>query len=165
MRFLALAFALAGLITFSAAAQQKYVNGVLTTMSADEYSALQAAQAAAVTPQSTFAGLLSAGITIACAPSATTCSSAITGTYAVDENAQLKIAAAQLSIDGGHGLPGGSTTFLFKDISGAGHAFTAAQFSEFSVKARDFYYAASIAEAAALAGQTPSWPSPSIQLP
>lgn len=112
-----------------------------------------------------FNSVLSSGVTVTCASGATICTSAIQGTYAVDENAQLKIAATQTSIDGGHGLPGGGSVFLFKDINGVGHAFTAAQFSEFAVKARDFYYAASVAEAELLAGQAASWPSSAVQLP
>ncbi|GEM_PF-2962176 len=109
--------------------------------------------------------LLVAGLTVQCAAGATVCTSAIEGTYSVDENSELHINNVYSSIKGGDGLPGGGQTFYFKDIHGIGHPFTAEQFLEFAPAARDFYYGASVAEGLLQAGQTASWPATAVQLP
>jgi hypothetical protein len=111
-----------------------------------------------------FYSVLATGLTVTCATGATVCTSDIQGTYAVDENSQIKIGAIYSSIKGGNGLPGGGSTFFFKDTSGRPHPFTAAQFEQFAPAAMNFYYGASVTETQLLAGQAASWPASTVEL-
>lgn len=107
-----------------------------------------------------FSSIVSAGV-VATSPS----TPALNATYAADDATQARLSAIVAGIAAGQGLPGGGVTFLHPDISGAPHAFTAAQIVALAKFTRDFIYGATLARGALLSGQAASWPSNQVQLP
>jgi hypothetical protein len=66
--------------------------------------------------------------------------SALNGTYAVDQLSQMDIIAIETSLNAGKGFPGGATEFGYPDSLGALHMFTEANFTDFAASVRDFVY-------------------------
>ena len=112
--------------------------------------------AAPVAPKPTLAqqaqAMLSAGCQIA-----STGTPALNATYAVDSLSQMHVVAVETSIAAGKGLPGGGGTVNWPDVTGALHAFTAANFSDFAAALRDFVFALS-AIVASNSGTLPAQP-------
>jgi hypothetical protein len=65
---------------------------------------------------------------------------ALNGTYAVDQLSQMDIIAIETSLNAGKGFPGGTTTFSYPDASGAMHAFSEGNFTDFAAAVRDYVY-------------------------
>jgi hypothetical protein len=101
----------------------------------DNDARLVAWQAARAVPQ-TFANALAAGLAVA-----STATPALNGSYAVDAGAQAAIAAVVTGVAAGEGLPGGGSTFVFMDASGAPHSFNQAQFVSLAAAIRNYLYA------------------------
>lgn len=67
--------------------------------------------------------------------------SALNGTYAIDQLSQMDIIAIETSLNAGKGFPGGATVFNYADTAGVMHSFTAANFTDFAAAVRDYVYA------------------------
>lgn len=80
---------------------------------------------------------------------------ALNGTYAVDQLSQMDIIAIETSLSAGKGFPGGVTTFNYQDITGAMHAFSEANFTDFAAAVRDYVYALR----SVIAGASPTLPA------
>lgn len=65
---------------------------------------------------------------------------ALNGTYSIAPVARGNITAIQLSIISGTGLPGGSGTFPYLDISNTDHFFSAAQFTAFATAVINYVF-------------------------
>ena len=65
----------------------------------------------------------------------------IDGIYAVDTISQMDIISIETSLNAGKGFPGGGQAFNFPDASGAMHAFSEANFTNFAAAVRDYVYA------------------------
>jgi hypothetical protein len=90
---------------------------------------------AAMQAQDTFNSLMSGGITLT-----STGTPALNGTYSTMPNALINISGIASSIVNGLGLPGGGTTFNYRDTSGVAHTFDSSHFIEFAKAVRDFVY-------------------------
>jgi hypothetical protein len=124
-------------------------------------------------PDDQYAQALAAGVVVACSSGATVCTSAIAGTYTIPAAtgaqaniaAQANIIAIQTGINTPNvGLPGGGSTVSYFDMSGNTHAFTAAQFTEFSAAMLGFSYQLQSAYLSAQKSGTFSAPSNTITL-
>ena len=87
------------------------------------------------TPAVLAAAALAAGLMIT-----STSTPSISGTYAVDQLTQMDIIAIETSLNAGRGFPGGATTFNYPDTSGALHAFSETNFTNFAAAVRDYVY-------------------------
>jgi hypothetical protein len=79
---------------------------------------------------------LTAGLQIA-----STATPALNGVYAIDPLSQADIVALETSLNAGKSFPGGVATFNYPDMSGAMHAFTETNFTNFAAAVRDYVYA------------------------
>ena len=111
------------------------------------------------TPQQQYNTALSAGLTISCAASATVCTSGLAGTYAVDQTAQNRIQAENLSFLVNSTFTNGQVTRTWLDISGNQHAFTIPQFKELSTAIGQYVDSLYQAMATAQSGGTATWPA------
>jgi len=125
-----------------------------TVSEGPDYAAYQAslvanAKAAAM---ATYNAKISAGIQIV-----STGTPALNGTYSIGvdpgtgADAKSVIDGIYGGIKGGDGLPGGGTTFVYHDVTGAGHTFDETSFTNFAKAVRDYLYALG-------RGQAPSLP-------
>lgn len=97
---------------------------------------------------------LAAGLTIT-----SSATPALNGsTYAVDIDAQHKIAGVAAGIASRSRLPGGGATFAYADLAGGSHVFAAADFLNFAAAVEDYVYALESCAAALAAGQAAQWP-------
>jgi hypothetical protein len=69
-----------------------------------------------------------------------TATASLNGTYAVDAASQATISSLSTGIAAGKPLPGGGTTFNYPDVSNTMHAFTSANFLDFSASIEGFVY-------------------------
>jgi len=114
------------------------------------------------------------GLIISCTSTATTCTSAITGTYTVatafnspspeNSTAQANINSIETAIAAGRGLPGGGTSFIYFDKSGSPHTFNSDSWAEFATAMFNYSYSLQVALITAKSGGTPTWPVNTIQL-
>jgi hypothetical protein len=65
---------------------------------------------------------------------------ALNGTYSITPTAIAYVDSIVASIDAGRGLPGGQSTFIYKDSSGGSHSFSSANFLNLAVALRDYVY-------------------------
>lgn len=131
-----------------------------TQPTADQLSALTSAWQAQQSAPQTYATLMRNGVQIT-----STGTPAINGTYAVSAEAKANLTGIVSGLSALQGLPGNADTFLYLDASRTPHAFDSAQITALARAVRDFIYAADIAEATALAGGSPAWPSNQITIP
>lgn len=111
--------------------------------------------APSVTPAMAAQEALAAGISIA-----STSTPALDGTYACDSLTQADIVAIETSLNAGKGFPGGAALFNYPDTSGAMHAFSEANFTDFAAAVRDYVYALK----SVIAGASTSLPSSAITI-
>ncbi|NPT57375.1 hypothetical protein [Paraburkholderia elongata] len=85
---------------------------------------------------------------------------ALNGTFACDPLSQMDIIAIETSLNAGKGFPGGATTFNYPDASGAMHAFSQSNFTNFAAAVRDYVYALK----SVIAGASSTLPSASATI-
>lgn len=124
------------------------------------YAAAVAAQQA----QATASTLQDGGFTISCASGATVCTSAIAGTYAVDQTHDFFIVSEASSILQNGTFTNGQVAKPWPDINGAVHTFSVAQWKEFDTAVASFIDGVEAAVGVAKSGGSPSWPPASAQL-
>jgi hypothetical protein len=105
--------------------QVTLVKTVYTNHDPTKQSPLQAVQAAYAN-----------GVAIQCASDAT-----LNGTYAIDPQTQQRIAGIVEGITARNRLPGGGTTFPYRDTSNGQHNFDQAHFINFAQAIEDYLYA------------------------
>lgn len=107
-----------------------------------------------------FYGLIGAGVTIT-----STGTPALNGTYAVDDQTQLKIIGLLARIANGLGFPpGNSATLDYGDVQGNVHTFTETAFKNLAVALGDFVLAATGVLQSRLNGGNDAWPSPNVTI-
>lgn len=117
-------------------------------------NAPQAATPASVAEQ--LADRTAAGLTVTF-----TSAPALNGAYSIGAVSKQNLSAIYAGIRGGDGLPGGGSTFYYRDAAGAPHAFTADQFAALAKAVRDYLYQLDLASAS----PDPSWPASSVTIP
>jgi|SRR6185312_1010731 len=94
-----------------------------------------------------------------------TATPALNAVYSFDPNGSAArpgltaITGISTGIASGKPLPSGGATFLYSDITGASHAFTAADFLNFAAAAEGYVYSLTQAVAARIAGGTDELPT------
>lgn len=88
-----------------------------------------------LTPEQEAALLVAAGLQIV-----STGAPALNGTYAIGVESKANIDGIYAGIKNGDGLPGGGTTFNYRDVAGNAHTFDATSFSNFAKAVRDYLY-------------------------
>ena len=111
------------------------------------------------TPLIEYEALIAGGIVLT-----STGTPALNGTYSTTPAAAVNISGIATSIANGLGLPGGGTTFNYRDSSGAPHAFDAAHFLPFAAAVRDFIYHCDDALATIQNGGTATFPSNQVTI-
>ena len=110
---------------------------------------LSAWNASAVHPATMLRYLLAGGVQVT-----SSSTPALNGTYGTSMQDQVNLTALQTSITAGVPWIG-----YLRDIIGVSHTMTAVQFTSIAAAILGFVAAADAAYAAAVAGQSPTWPS------
>jgi hypothetical protein len=121
---------------------------------------MTAYQNSTTTPAQTYAAAINGGLTVT-----STSTASLNGTYAVDLQAQSNFAAIATSIAANQGLPNGASTITWYDISGAGHAFTAAQLLTLADAVRNYVYTLDYTQKTLQSGGSATWPTASATIP
>lgn len=90
---------------------------------------------------------------------------ALNGTYAIDPATLANIVGLSTGIAAGKPLPGGGSTFNYRDIVGSPHAFTAANFLNFAAAIESYVYGADQAIETLVNGGTAMPPSQPVTIP
>ena len=114
---------------------------------------LNAAELFQVLQQQCLPALLATGIAVVSASAP-----AISATYPADQAAQAQMSAIAAGIGAGRGLPGGGDTFLYPDLSGVQHTFTAAEFLAMAAAIEGYLYAFNQALSTLVAGGAATLP-------
>lgn len=125
------------------------VNGVLTQ---------QWTQVAAPvpTPAQSAAAILASG-----APIVSSSTSALNGTYALDQTHLDYITSLVAGISAGQGMPNGASTVTLFDVAGAPHAFTGTQLISLGAALRNVFYTCEMV----IAGNTTTLPTLPATIP
>lgn len=135
-----------------------YANGAFAVFDQAAINAVQQ-KTAIIQAEATYASLLAGGITLT-----STGTPALNGTYSTTPTAVVNVSGIATSIANGLGLPGGGTTFNYRDASGNSHAFDSAHFLAFAAAVRDFVYHAEDAMATIAKGGTATFPSNQVTI-
>lgn len=109
------------------------------------------APSAAEVIQQNYASAIAAGLAVTSASTP-----ALNATYGVNATAQANVTAIVTGIAVGLGLPGGGTSFVYLDATGAPHTITQAQFTSLAAAIRGYVYGLDLYAAGQGALPTPS---------
>lgn len=129
------------------------------------YAAAIEAMADAESAQATYDAAVKTGLIIACAPSPSVCSSAMTGQWALDGTTLDQIGSVARDFGSNLGLPGGLSTFTYPDFTGTPRTMSGAQVQSLYKAERDYMLGLQTALSTVQAGGEGQWPTATATIP